>query len=119
MKIESILRDTQRSVKKIFRKIHRSFRDSPAHDLLMKLKHLRPRKIQLAPPLEAGSDGKILISMDQLCLIIGMHLRDQPLVQGPEWQFGRVYNPIIEDDPAKLEAGAERFVGIQVAPYTW
>jgi len=89
------------------------------HDLLMKLKRLRPGRIKLAPALEIGSDGKILVSMDQLSLLVGLHLQDHPLVQGPEWQFGRTITPVIEDDLVKLEGGAERFVGLKISPINW
>lgn len=99
------------------RHIERKLRRSPLHPLMMRVKSLLRSPVSIAPPIEIGPEGKIFLSLDQLCLLAGEHLRQQGISQLPRWERGWSIMPIIEDDAGNRLSGGECFLGLELSPF--
>lgn len=113
--LKKFLRKIRRSGEDLSRQIRRTLKRSPAHRFVMALKDLLPKNIQIAPPFTVGPDGKILVSIDQLCILISIHMKQQGLSDQPEWKMGWSITPIIENDDGVLNRN-DCFIGLELTP---
>lgn len=112
-----ILKKVRRTSKDLARDIERKLRRSPVHPIILQVKSLFRSKVSLAPAIELGLDGKLVLSIDQLCLLAGEHLRQQGLSLQSGWERGWSITPIIENDAGERLTNGECFLGLEFSPY--
>lgn len=99
------------------RQIKRKLRRSPMHPLMMHVKALLRSNVSIAPRIEIGPEGRIFLSLDQLCLLAGEHLRQQGISKLPRWERGWSIMPIIENEAGDQLTNGECFVGMELVPF--
>lgn len=113
----SIFRSSIDLARDLPRHIERKLRRSPLHPLMMRAKNLLRSPVPIAPPVEIGPDGKIFLSLDQLCLLAGEHFRQRGISQQPGWERGWSIMPIIENDAGSQLTEGECFLGLELSPF--